>query len=57
MEEPSPKAIINGKDAFGVIAKMVTTPNLLKENKTLRGIILALAGTLGIMTGLLIYFV
>ena len=31
--------------------------NLLKENKTLRGIILALAGTLAVMTGLLIYFV
>ena len=31
--------------------------NLLKEIKTLRVIILALAGTLGIVTGLLIYFI
>ena len=31
--------------------------NLLKENKTLRGIILALAGVVGVMTGLLAYFI
>ena len=30
--------------------------NLLKENKTLRGIILALTGVIGVMTGLLAYF-
>ena len=43
--------------------KRMTTPvkvqhiNLLKENKTLRGIILALAGVIGVMTGLLAYFI
>ena len=43
--------------------KRMTTPvkvqhiNLLKENKILRGIIFALAGVIGVMTGLLAYFI